>query len=177
MEKRLSGQLSDEIGIAGTILRQNPELLTTLSRGITFREIKPAQMLNALQQKIQTDFPPLTDVTFELRTVHDSMKEYLSPAFYLTPPMDTGTPNVIYINPAAGYQAWSFLPHWHMKDSRGIFTRLSPSNAKNPPTSEIFSAPPALQKDGPPTSNPMPTSTPPIIFRILLPQSLLGSPG
>ena len=104
MEKRLSGQLSDEIGIAGTILRQNPELLTTLSRGITFREIKPAQMLNALQQKIQTDFPPLTDVTFELRTVHDSMKEYLSPAFYLTPPMDTGTPNVIYINPAAGYQ-------------------------------------------------------------------------
>ena len=58
MEKRLSGQLSDEIGIAGTILRQNPELLTTLSRGITFREIKPAQMLNALQQKIQTDFPP-----------------------------------------------------------------------------------------------------------------------
>ena len=49
MEKRLSGQLSDEIGIAGTILRQNPELLTTLSRGITFREIKPAQMLNALQ--------------------------------------------------------------------------------------------------------------------------------
>ena len=75
MEKRLSRQLSDEIGIAGT-----------------------------LQQKIQTDVPPLTDVTFELRTVHDSMKEYLSPAFYLTPPMDTGTPNVIYINPAASYQ-------------------------------------------------------------------------
>ena len=104
MEKRLSRQLSDEIGIAGTMLRQNPEILTTLSRGITFKKMKPARMLNALQQKIQTDFPPLTDVTFELRTVHDSMKEYLSPAFYLTPPMDTGTPNVIYINPAAGYQ-------------------------------------------------------------------------
>ena len=43
MEKRLSGQLSDEIGIAGTILRQNPELLTTLRPGITFREIKPAR--------------------------------------------------------------------------------------------------------------------------------------
>ena len=92
MEKRLSGQLSDEIGIAGTILRQNPELLTTLSRGITFREIKPAQMLNALQQKIQTDFPPLTDVTFELRTVHDSMKEYLSPAFISPHLWTTGTP-------------------------------------------------------------------------------------
>lgn len=26
------------------------------------------------------------------------MEEFLSPAFYLTPPMDTGAPNVIYIN-------------------------------------------------------------------------------
>lgn len=26
------------------------------------------------------------------------MEDYLSPAFYLTPPLDTGTPNVIYIN-------------------------------------------------------------------------------
>ena len=114
MEKRLSGQLSDEIGIAGTILRQNPELLTTLSRGITFREIKPAQMLNALQQKIQTDFPPLTDVTFELRTVHDSMKEYLSPAFYLTPPADVNSPNSIYLNPAdemTGIELYSTLAH------------------------------------------------------------------
>ena len=114
MEKRLSRQLSDEIGIAGTILRQNPELLTTLSRGITFREIKPAQMLNALQQKIQTDFPPLTDVTFELRTVHDSMKEYLSPAFYLTPPADVNSPNSIYLNPAdemTGIELYSTLAH------------------------------------------------------------------
>lgn len=104
MEKRLSRQLSSEISIAGTMLRKNPELLATLNQGITFKEMKPTQMLNALQQKIQADFPALSDVSFELRTVHDSMKDYLSPAFYLTPPMDTGTPNVIYINPAANYQ-------------------------------------------------------------------------
>ena len=114
MEKRLSRQLSDEIGIAGTMLRQSPELLTTLSRGITFRKMKPARMLNALQQKIQTDFPPLTDVTFELRTVHDSMKEYLSPAFYLTPPADINSPNSIYLNPAdemTGIELYSTLAH------------------------------------------------------------------
>lgn len=28
------------------------------------------------------------------------MQEYLSPAFYLTPPLDTRTPNIIYINPS-----------------------------------------------------------------------------
>ena len=104
IEKRLSSQLSSEIGIAGDMIRKNPQLLTTLTSGISFKEMNPTQMLDSLQQKISADFPPLTDVDFELRTVHDSMKDFLSPAFYLTPPMDTGTPNVIYINPAAGYQ-------------------------------------------------------------------------
>ncbi|WP_253293044.1 DUF885 domain-containing protein [Blautia sp. MSJ-36] len=137
MEKRLSRQLSSEIGIAGTMLRKNPKLLTTLNRGINFREMKPAQMLNVLQQKIQADFPSLTDVTFELRTVHDSMKDYLSPAFYLTPPMDTGTPNVIYINPAANYQGlelFTTLAHegfpGHLYQTV-TFQRQNPSGIRN----------------------------------------------
>lgn len=137
MEKRLSRQLSSEIGIAGTMLRKNPELLATLNQGITFKEMKPAQMLNALQQKIQADFPALADVTFELRTVHDSMKDYLSPAFYLTPPMDTGTPNVIYINPAANYQGlelFTTLAHegfpGHLYQTV-TFERQNPSGIRN----------------------------------------------
>lgn len=137
MEKRLSRQLSSEIGIAGTMLRKNPELLTILNQGITFKEMKPVQMLNALQQKIQADFPALADVTFELRTVHDSMKAYLSPAFYLTPPMDTGTPNVIYINPAANYQGlelFTTLAHegfpGHLYQTV-TFQRQNPSGIRN----------------------------------------------
>ena len=137
IEKRLSRQLSSEIGIVGNLLRQKPELLTTLTNGIAFKEMKPAQMLNALQQKIQNDFPPLTDITFELRTVHDSMKDYLSPAFYLTPPMDTGTPNVIYINPAANYQGlelFTTLAHegfpGHLYQTV-TFERQNPSGIRN----------------------------------------------
>ena len=56
----------------------------------------------------------LTDITFELRTVHDSMKEYLSPAFYLTPPADINSPNSIYLNPAdemTGIELYSTLAH------------------------------------------------------------------
>ena len=137
MEKRLSRQLSSEISIAGTMLRKNPELLATLNQGITFKEMKPTQMLNALQQKIQADFPALSDVSFELRTVHDSMKDYLSPAFYLTPPMDTGTPNVIYINPAANYQGlelFTTLAHegfpGHLYQTV-TFQRQNPSGIRN----------------------------------------------
>ena len=134
IEKRLSRQLSSEIGIVGNMLRQNPELLTTLNKGISFTEIRPAQMLSSLQKKISSDFPPLEDVSFELKTVHDSMKDYLSPAFYLTPPMDTGTPNV---NPSANYQGlelFTTLAHegfpGHLYQTVS-FERQNPSGIRN----------------------------------------------
>lgn len=137
IEKRLSKQLSSEIGIVGNMLRQNPELLTTLNKGISFTEMKPAQILSSLQKKIISDFPALEDVSFELKTVHDSMKDYLSPAFYLTPPMDTGTPNVIYINPSANYQGlelFTTLAHegfpGHLYQTVS-FERQNPSGIRN----------------------------------------------
>ena len=137
IEKRLSRQLSSEIGIIGNMLRQNPELLTTLNKGISFTEMRPAQILSSLQKKISSDFPPLEDVSFELKTVHDSMKDYLSPAFYLTPPIDTGTPNVIYINPAANYQGlelFTTLAHegfpGHLYQTVS-FERQNPSGIRN----------------------------------------------
>lgn len=137
IEKRLSRQLSSEIGIVGNMLRQNPELLTTLNKGISFTEIRPALILSSLQKKISSDFPPLEDVSFELKTVHDSMKDYLSPAFYLTPPMDTGTPNVIYINPSANYQGlelFTTLAHegfpGHLYQTVS-FERQNPSGIRN----------------------------------------------
>lgn len=137
IEKRLSRQLSSEIGIVGNMLRQKPELLTTLNKGISFTEMRPAQILSSLQKKISSDFPPLEDVSFELKTVHDSMKDYLSPAFYLTPPMDTGTPNVIYINPSANYQGlelFTTLAHegfpGHLYQTVS-FERQNPSGIRN----------------------------------------------
>lgn len=65
------------------------------------------------------------------------MKDYLSPAFYLTPPMDTGTPNVIYINPAASYQGlelFTTLAHegfpGHLYQTV-TFERQNPSGIRN----------------------------------------------
>lgn len=137
IEKRLSRQLSEEINSVGTMLRQNPELLTALNKGISFTKMEPEQILNCLQKKICSDFPPLEDVSFELKTVHDSMKDYLSPAFYLTPPMDTGTPNVIYINPSANYQGlelFTTLAHegfpGHLYQTVS-FERQNPSGIRN----------------------------------------------
>lgn len=55
-------------------------------------------MLSYLNKAMQTDFPDLDSPKYEVKYVPTSMEEFSSPAFYLTPPADTLSPNTIYIN-------------------------------------------------------------------------------
>ena len=98
MEKRLTSQLLSDSQEISTLLKQNPALLTSLSSISGLPQLSPEEMLQKLPALMENDFPSLPDTDWEIRYVHDSMKDFLSPAFYLTPPVDTGSPNVIYIN-------------------------------------------------------------------------------
>lgn len=98
LEQRLTSQLIDDSKEVSMMLKEQPSLLTKLANGADLPEMKPAQIMDALQNSISEDFPEMEDTTYEIRYVHKSMEKYLSPAFYLTPPLDTGSPNVIYIN-------------------------------------------------------------------------------
>lgn len=59
----------------------------------------PEAMLEDLRQKIAADFPQLDQVSYSVKTVHESLAEHLSPAFYLTPPIDDTQNQAIYLNP------------------------------------------------------------------------------
>ena len=63
----------------------------------------PAAMLSELREKITDDFPLLPSVSCSIKSVHKSLQDYLSPAFYLTPAIDDYENNVIYINPGSNY--------------------------------------------------------------------------
>ena len=63
-----------------------------------FCESDPAAMLEDLRAKIAGVFPELPEVSYRIKYVHPSMEEHMSPAFYLTPPVDDFMNNVIYIN-------------------------------------------------------------------------------
>ena len=59
----------------------------------------PDEMLFDLQMRMKEDFPALsTQVTFEVMAVDTALSPYVSPAFYLTPPLDNYLENQIYIN-------------------------------------------------------------------------------
>ena len=60
----------------------------------------PEEMLEHLKTCMEADFPMPSDNHYEVKTVEPAMQKYLSPAFYLTAPMDDPDENNIYINPA-----------------------------------------------------------------------------
>lgn len=98
IEQRLSSQLLSDYQQIRSLLQKDPDLISGLSRYTNELTLSPEQMLNALPKLMTKNFPKLKGVTYEIRSVHPSMKSFLSPAFYLTPPVDTQKPNVIYIN-------------------------------------------------------------------------------
>ena len=65
---------------------------------------EPDKMLADLENCVSQDFPAYPEVsgnavpTWEIKKVSSTMEDYLSPAFYLTPPLDDISENVIYIN-------------------------------------------------------------------------------
>lgn len=77
--------------------------ITDFNSGSAQSSDSPVDLLNDLRQKITDDFPLLPNVSCNVKYVHNSLQEYLSPAFYLTPAIDDYENNVIYINPSSNY--------------------------------------------------------------------------
>ena len=98
LEQRLTSQLLADSKEISLMLREQPSLLTQLTGGVDLPDMEPETIVKSLQTQISEDFPETEAASYEIRYVHKSMEKYLSPAFYLTPPLDTGSPNVIYIN-------------------------------------------------------------------------------
>lgn len=67
------------------------------------------EILTTLQQKIASDFPSCSNTSYQLHSVDSSLEDYLSPAFYLTPPIDDTSTNDIYINQSPAYQKGSLF--------------------------------------------------------------------
>lgn len=81
-------------------LLQKDRTLASKLQNYVFCETEPEKIIADLQVKMQEDFPELPEAEYTIKYVHPSMEEHMSPAFYLTPPVDDLVNNVIYINGA-----------------------------------------------------------------------------
>ena len=100
IEQRLYRQLFADYQEMSELLEEHPDLISRVSSE-DLPKSEPKDTLEELETLYQEDFPKLEEPKYEVKYVHESMEDYLSPAFYLTPPIDTQSPNTIYINQAS----------------------------------------------------------------------------
>ena len=128
--------LSDARLMAGIIGRR-PELLTRLSRQIESQS--PKDILAALQEDIREDFPAVSSASCTVKYVAPSLEKYLSPAFYLTPPLDQMSNHVIYINQASDYDNLTlFTTLAHEGWPGHLYQTLYENSLKLDPVRSIF---------------------------------------
>lgn len=117
MQKLLnnSSSLKNSEAHSGSVQGTTPRAASDLFKGhgTEFSSDDPVNILNTLQDKISGSFPKPPKVSFEIKYVQEAMEEYLSPAFYMIPPIDNSGENVIYINPG------------HISDDLTLFTTLA----------------------------------------------------
>ena len=93
-------QLQSDYKKVQELLAADPQLLSK-AYSFSSSEFSPEQILDYLQHVITDAFPSLDTGSYEVKYVPEAMEDFSSPAFYLTPPVDTLTPNTIYINQAS----------------------------------------------------------------------------
>lgn len=107
----LLSQLKEDYSELTLLLTQEPALSASVS-DITSPMNTPESMLSDLYQKTQTAFPlpaftaskdNKDDLALNIQYVDASLEAFLSPAFYLTPPIDLLSDNTIYINDISSY--------------------------------------------------------------------------
>ncbi len=102
----LKNRLLDQLNALSRLITEHPACVLPSAQEqclTAFPYTQPSQMLEDLQKRMARDFPslamgeqPLPTVT--VKTVSDSLADYTAPAFYLTPPLDDTSANVIYVN-------------------------------------------------------------------------------
>lgn len=106
LQKLLQEDMRSNMLAMTSLIQKNPSLLNfDLSAAGLTRD--PSEILVELQSKMLELFPAPPQVSFTVKNVDSSLEDYLSPAFYLTPPLDNLTSNVIYVNQIDSYDPLS----------------------------------------------------------------------
>lgn len=94
----LDAAIGDSVLYITKLTLANPLIFDEISSFTSFPLTDPDAILENLKVEISEDFPETIDVNCDIKYVHESLSEYLSPAMYLVPALDNYMDNSIYIN-------------------------------------------------------------------------------
>ena len=93
VEKSMNGYLMK----TSELLKNNPSLVEDFPN-YEYRLTEPELIMEDLKTQTQASFPALPECSYTFKDVPKALELSLSPAFYLTSPLDDPRNNVIYIN-------------------------------------------------------------------------------
>lgn len=94
MKKALENKLDDCIKQITRLTPRDSQILTN----IEYPAKDPNDIIEHLKTAISSDFPLLENAGYNIKYVHESLKDFLNPAMYIIPPIDEYAKNYIYIN-------------------------------------------------------------------------------
>lgn len=97
LKSDIQNKLARDMRTMYSLINVNPELEHLLNSQ-TAKIRDPEEILSDLKKKAGKDFPIPSDLKYTIKYVDKSLEDFLSPAFYLTPPIDDSDENTIYIN-------------------------------------------------------------------------------
>lgn len=113
LQEMLENELNGSLLGFYTLIQNNDNLYDEMYN-YTFDLTEPDDIINDLISKISEDFPEPVTTDYRIKYVPESLQDDLSPAFYLTAPIDDLDNNVIYINQNPDYEGqdlYSTLAH------------------------------------------------------------------
>lgn len=113
LKDAIENQMNTDLIAMSKVIKKNPDVLDLLTDNPSSQK-EPEQILDMLTKQIQEDFPALTACSHTIKYVPEALEGILSPAFYLTPPIDRYQNNTIYINrgtPSANSELFPTLAH------------------------------------------------------------------
>lgn len=81
-----------------TLTLSDPNIIKKYMDFTSFPITSPEEILDDLRDEIEKDFPKSVEADCKIKYVPESLSQYLSPAMYLVPPIDSYLDNNIYIN-------------------------------------------------------------------------------
>lgn len=109
LKNKISTAVFNDLSAAALLLQQDSGVADAAANAV-YPSSDFNAILEELQQKIQSDFPELSGASCEIKKVNPSLQEYLSPAFYIPPPIDNTQENLIYINENPDYDLTKIYP-------------------------------------------------------------------
>ena len=97
--ERIETQRFKDLLVCSDLVEKNPDIYEECA-GIIWTMTEEMQMLEHLENAMLADFPACPDTNYNIEYVDPALQEYLSPAFYITAPIDNYMENSIYINDA-----------------------------------------------------------------------------